>query len=228
MADTLLITCPDCKKQVKVPANLAGKKIRCKACGAAVPVTAGQKPAVDVRMMTPEAQAKRAAAMSEEDDAARPYRVHEVSLAPRCPHCAYELDPPDSLICLHCGYNMVKRGRVGSIKTYKLTLGDWMVWHLPTMACILGILGLVGFCLYYHYWLPEQILDKPDVAELARDRTNPFSEEAKWGGYTTVLFYYPIELWLFVFCTWLGWKCVRFAFTRLVFHFRPPEVIKER
>jgi hypothetical protein len=33
MADTIVVTCPNCKKQLKGPADLQGKKIRCKSCG---------------------------------------------------------------------------------------------------------------------------------------------------------------------------------------------------
>src|SRR5579871_2485680 len=38
MAGTIVITCPDCEKQTKVPDNLAGKKVRCKNCGGVIPV----------------------------------------------------------------------------------------------------------------------------------------------------------------------------------------------
>ena len=37
---TKTATCPECKKQMKAPAELEGKKIRCKGCGTPVPVKA--------------------------------------------------------------------------------------------------------------------------------------------------------------------------------------------
>src|SRR5262249_35328875 len=40
MADTISISCPDCKKQMKAPAHLEGKKVRCKECGATFAVKA--------------------------------------------------------------------------------------------------------------------------------------------------------------------------------------------
>lgn len=33
MTTTIVISCPECKKQIKAPADLRGKKVRCKACG---------------------------------------------------------------------------------------------------------------------------------------------------------------------------------------------------
>ena len=58
-------------------------------------VPAAKKP--DTRVTTPEAQAKMAK-LSEEEDARNPYGVTETSIAPRCPHCAYEIEPPDAAI----------------------------------------------------------------------------------------------------------------------------------
>ena len=93
------ITCPNCQQQMVVPEAVRGKKVRCKKCGGVVPVPAGG--GVDTRMRTEQAQAKATtSAAHADDDAANPYGVTETSLAPRCPHCAYELDPPDSRICL--------------------------------------------------------------------------------------------------------------------------------
>jgi len=39
MEATILVTCPDCKKQLKGPAELQGKKVRCKFCGHTFTVT---------------------------------------------------------------------------------------------------------------------------------------------------------------------------------------------
>src|SRR6266481_3564129 len=112
------ITCPSCQQQMTVPDAVRGKKVRCKSCGGVVPVPAG---GVDTRMRTEQAQAKATAAATrtEEDEARNPYGVTETNLDPRCPHCAYALDPPDSRICLHCGYDMMKRQRRPSIKTFE-------------------------------------------------------------------------------------------------------------
>src|SRR5437870_5782693 len=109
------ISCPNCQQQMTVPDSVRGKKVRCKGCGGVIPVPGG----VDTRMRTEQAQAQATAdaASMIDDENKNPYGVTETSLAPRCPHCAYELDPPDSRICLHCGYDMVRRQRRPSIKT---------------------------------------------------------------------------------------------------------------
>src|SRR3954470_24296022 len=160
MATTIVITCPDCKKQMKVPDTVRGKKVRCKECNGVIPVPAGRAP--DTRVTTPEAQA-RMAKRSEEEEAKNPYGVTEVSLAPRCPHCAYELDPPDAAICLHCGYNMIQRRRVESKVTYDRTFMDWLMWLGPGILCLLGLGALIGLALYYHYSLPYQLMTQKDA-----------------------------------------------------------------
>src|SRR5205823_7951267 len=106
MAAGIRITCPDCQHQMTVPESVRGKKVRCKECKGIVAVPAG-KPAGPAKPAP--AKAVAPAALSEEDDAKVAFGVQEMSLAPRCPHCAYELDPPEAKVCLHCGYHMVKR-----------------------------------------------------------------------------------------------------------------------
>jgi hypothetical protein len=222
MATTLVITCPDCKKQMKVPDTVRGKKVRCKGCGGVVPVPAGRTP--DTRVTTPEAQAKMAK-LSEEEDAKNPYGVTETSLAPRCPHCAYEMDPPDATICLHCGYNMIKRQRVESKFTYERTFFDWLIWLGPGILALVGIGVLAGLCLYYHYQLPYQMLTQKEADDLMADRMAAFEKGIDATGY---LFHPGIELWVFVVAIALMWKCLRFAYRRLVVNYMPPEKVKTK
>jgi predicted Zn finger-like uncharacterized protein len=217
---TLLITCPDCKKQMKVPDSVQGKKVRCKSCGGVIPVPAGKKP--DTRVTTPEAQAKMAK-LSEEEEAKNPYVVTETSLAARCPHCAYEIEPPDALICLHCGYNMVKRTREKQIVAYESTFFDWLLWLGPGILALFAIGALVGVCLYYHYQLPYQMLNQKDVDSLMADRMKAFERDIDSTAY---LFHPGIELWVVVVCIWFIWKFLRFAFKRLILNYRPPEKLK--
>jgi hypothetical protein len=211
-----------------VPESVKGKKVRCKKCGGVVPVTAGP---VDTRVQTEQAQAKaKAAAVQEEEGIAKdPYGVTETSLAPRCPHCAYELDPPDSRICLHCGYDMIRRHRRPSIKTYDRTAGDWFMWLLPGIACLFAFFLLIGFGVYYHYYLPSQILNRWDAAYDAAggDRFKTV-DKAMDESYLALIFHPGIETWIYVICIWLMWKSGKFAFKRLVLNYMPPEKIKEK
>jgi len=221
MAGTIVITCPDCEKQTKVPDDLAGKKVRCKGCGGVVAVP--QKRSVDTRMATPEV--KKKLRPSEEEDASKPYGVEEISVAPRCPHCAYEMDPPDAVICLHCGYNMTKRRRVESRKVYEYSSTDWMRWLGPGIACAVAFFGLIGFCLFFHFLLPGLILSKWDG--LVEKGLNRFElvEQASDESMLAYFFHPGIETWVIVFCIWLMWKSGKFAYKRLIVNYMPPEVI---
>ena len=224
MASGIRITCPDCQQQMTVPESVRGKKVRCKGCGGVIPVPAGKLP--DTRVTTAEAQAKKAAqAVPEEEDAQRPYGVTETSLAPRCPHCAYELDPPDARICLHCGYDMVRRTRAPSVKTYERTFMDWALWLGPGVAALFGIALMVGFYYYYHFHLPYQILSDKEAEALLADRLGAFQKDISFSAY---MFHPGIETWVVVILIWLSWKCLKFAFRRLVVNYMPPEKIKEK
>jgi hypothetical protein len=205
-----------------VPDAVRGKKVRCKGCGGVIAVPAG----VDTRVRTEQAQVKAtsSAAQTEEEEAKNPYGVTETSLAPRCPHCAYELDPPDSRICLHCGYDMVKRSRRPSIKTYEQTGGDWFLHLLPGIGCLLGFFALIGLGIYYHYFLPGQLFTRWDPNY--RDRFQMVDKTMENESWLAIFFHPGIEVWLFVFFLWLMWKSGKFAFRRLILNYKPPEKVK--
>ncbi len=207
-----------------VPDAVRGKKVRCKSCGGVVPVPTG---GVDTRVRTEQAQANAtaAAARTEEDEALNPYGVTETNLDPRCPHCAYALDPPDSRICLHCGYDMMKRQRRPSIKTYELTAGDWFKWLLPGIASFLGFLCVIGAGIYYHYYLPYEVLKDKDASALLEDRLGVFNKDPG-PDFITYMFHPGIEVWLAVAGLILMWKSGKFAFKRLILNYRPLEKVK--
>src|SRR5262245_4025175 len=111
---TIDIACPKCGNKSKGPDNLQGKKIRCKQCEHVFVVPDAAK--VTARKPTPsvsdqEKTVPHDSFEEEKEIAKNPYGVVEENLAPRCPHCALQLDPPDALICIHCGYHMRKRQR---------------------------------------------------------------------------------------------------------------------
>lgn len=209
---------------MSVPESVRGKKVRCKNCEGVIPVPAAA-PGPDQRITT--AAAQKAAKPAHDDDDRNPFGVTETSLAPRCPHCAYELDPPDSKICLHCGYHMIKRRRIPSVKTFDHTGGDYTLWLLPGIGMLLLGIALIAYCVFHHLWLPGLVLDQRDVDELQRWRTNPFSDEAHWDNALAIIFYWPIQGWLFLLFGYLGYRCIKFAFQRLILHFKPPETVIE-
>jgi hypothetical protein len=210
-----------------VPDSVRGKKVRCKSCGGVIPVPAGG--GVDTRMRTEQAQVKATAAatQTEEEEALNPYGVTETNLDPRCPHCAYALDPPDSRICLHCGYDMMNRQRRPSIKTYERTAGDWFMWLLPGFGAFLGVLAVIAAGIYYHYYLPYDILKANDAKALLDDRLGIFNKDPG-PDFVTYMFHPGIEVWFAVVGLVLIWKCGKYAFKRLILNYLPPEAIKEK
>ncbi|MFO0807936.1 MAG: hypothetical protein U0746_04895 [Gemmataceae bacterium] len=223
MATGIRITCPDCQQQMTVPESVRGKKVRCKGCGEVVAVPAG-KPAAAKPAPKPSPTP-----LSEEDDAKNPYGVQQMSLAPRCPHCAYELDPPDSKVCLHCGYHMVKRGRAPSIKTLEYTGGDWFMWLGPGILSLLAFFLLIAGLFYYHYYLPYDMLNSWGKSyEAAKGDRFGTVDKAMDESYTALMFHPGIETWVVVFGLVLMWKSIKFAFKRLILHYRPPEKIIDK
>jgi hypothetical protein len=140
MADTIPVTCPECEKQMQVPAKLAGKKIRCKGCEATILV----KEPKAAKPAPPSPPPPPARPADDDDENADPYAAQKDDLdIPRCPFCAKELDPPDTLICLNCGYDLVQRRRHESRKVHALTKGDYFKHHLPAIACTLVVIAFV-------------------------------------------------------------------------------------
>jgi DNA-directed RNA polymerase subunit M/transcription elongation factor TFIIS len=211
MATTgIRISCPNCQQQMNVPESVRGKKVRCKGCGGVISVPSG----VDTRVRTEKAQAKATAAATrtEEDEAANPYGVTETNLDPRCPHC---------------GYDMMKRQRRPSIKTYERTAGNWFSWLFPGFANLFGFFVIIGAGIYYHYWLPFDILKEKDAAALLDDRLAVFNKDPG-PDFVTYMFHPGIEVWFAVVALILMWKTGKFAFKRLILNYMPPESIKEK
>lgn len=74
MAATIVISCPQCKKQMKVPAELQGKKVRCKECGTTFPVKAAVKSEAAKANPGKPAAAKSANAKPAAAPAKKPYQ----------------------------------------------------------------------------------------------------------------------------------------------------------
>ncbi|MCU0705381.1 MAG: zinc-ribbon domain-containing protein [Fimbriiglobus sp.] len=155
---TRAVNCPNCQKSIQVPAEAAGKKIKCKACQHIFPVPGDgpAKPAVARPVAKPVArpasppppppppapEANAPIPFKDDDDEelvpgqqAKGYGVNidPSEDVPRCPFCAKDLDPPDTKICLNCGYDMEQRKRHRTVKTYQLTSGDYIKWWLPAV-----------------------------------------------------------------------------------------------
>ena len=210
---TMLTNCPQCKKQIKVPAEVAGKKIKCKGCGTVFVAKAtdatsfrpadapGAKPPPPVPAPT---GGKAHKPVDDDDDGdGKPYGVTDLDLAPRCPHCAHEFESEDQVVCLNCGYNTQTR-ELGRRKRVKDPTGmDWFMWLLPAGLNVLCF--LICLAELTNITIRFFVTDRSDYEQLERTAYNC---GALWGS---------------VFCIWCMYWSGKNAFKRLVFNFRPPE-----
>jgi DNA-directed RNA polymerase subunit RPC12/RpoP len=215
MATTIVITCPDCDKQIKAPADLAGKKIRCKDCQSVFvvklgpPRSAADKGGKAGKAAAGKNQAATARAATDDDEDVNSYEVHEISLLPRCPYCAKELESEEQVVCLHCGYNRHTRERVKQLKTYERTGGEIFLWLLPGIACAIAVLLLIGAVVTFWALFPR----------LAAEY------DSNWW---SVFFNLWARIWGSVVCLFALFLFARFAILRLIVHPLPPEREKRK
>jgi DNA-directed RNA polymerase subunit M/transcription elongation factor TFIIS len=221
MADTITIACPECEKKMTAPAAVAGKKVRCKACGHAFAAKAlPVKPAAD----KPEAKKKPAPAKppankpdpakaakpkppvdDDEDDDGKPYIPTDMSFAPRCPDCANEMESETAIICLHCGYNTQTREKSKFRKVHDTTGGDVFTWLLPGIICAVVVVALITWDVLYCVLINEWV-----------------SEEDSW--YLSMWRSLGIKLWMVIVSLFFIYLAGKFAVKRLILDNKPPEI----
>jgi hypothetical protein len=220
MPETILITCPDCKKQLKGPAELAGKKIRCKACGYIFMVKAGpaarsnREPQPAKATAAPAAKTKPSPPAKgkavepappkpeppptkdpEEKEGKIAYQLTDAFIGHRCPQCAAELQE-DTVICINCGYNTQTRSRTQTVMVIESTSREWFWWLAPGFLCVLGTLAAIGVICYL--WIGLRGM-----------------EDTWW--------VFPTKVYGSVVAAFCGWFAGRFALKRLLRDFHPPE-----
>ncbi len=229
--------CPTCEKAFRVPAEFAGKTIRCKNCQATFAVPAAGRSAAAKPVKAKPAPDEPAAPLKFADDPPpaappkprgrhddgsaendNPYGVTSDALdVPRCPFCANELDPPDTRVCLTCGYDLMDRRRHATKRVYDLTTGDYFKHWLPAIVWVLvsaGALALSIVCwLNMQDWLTGTGIDTGDK--------NPVTDQPKF--YLDPLCF---NLFVWVVSAFLIFKGVKFAIKRLVYNWRPAETVK--
>jgi hypothetical protein len=225
MPDTFDISCPNCGKRLKVPAHLEGKKLKCKDCQEVFPVKApkaGAAPAAKPAPPPPAAKPPNPFLDDDDDDdvpgkAAKPMNVVHEEDVPRCPHCAKELDPPDAIICVHCGYNNRTRVKAETKKVYAAEATDWMSHLGPAILLLIVALVLIGVDIYcamnMRSWLEGSALELDE-----KDLTGRKKMIIPPGAF--IAFIVVISMAIVI-------PCMRFALRRLIFNFKPEEKIKK-
>jgi DNA-directed RNA polymerase subunit RPC12/RpoP len=212
MATTILIVCPECGKQIKAPDNVIGKRVRCKFCQAAFVASkgAGQaaKPPAGKSAKPPAGKPAKPSkpAVDEDEDDSNPYGMTEVSLAPRCPDCANEVEE-DQIVCLNCGYNMQTREKPKLVKTYHNTAGDQFMWLLPGIICVQAIIVVIIFNVWYLMKINDLI-----------------GEDDSW--YLTMWRSGGIKLWVVIISLFILFFTGKFAIKRLIINYAKPETEK--
>ena len=217
MAATITVTCPECDTTVKTLADMAGKKVRCKSCGEVFVVKAGAPASQGVAAKPGATAAPKPAAPKpappppdddDDDGESTPYGVTEEDLAPRCPHCANEMESREAKVCLHCGYNTVSRQQVRTMKLEDRTPTVWLLWLLPGILCVLGIIGLVVENILYWLYIDEWM-----------------DTETWYGG---LMASGAVKMWKGIFSLFFCYLMGKFAVRRLIFDRIPPEIEKKQ
>jgi hypothetical protein len=212
MAESTIITCPECQKKFKSKGDLEGKRIKCPLCAKPFVVKGGKKveatktaPSASDGLVPLEVKPSLAFADKKEDDDRTSYGVTELDIAPRCPNCANLMADEDAFICLFCGYNTMTR-EVG--KTEKLishTPKERFIHLLPGLASALAAFGFVVAMTYYSVVLPGVV----------------------YKTWLSFLDHESLRMWFTIISLSLIWGCGVFAYKRLIVYPTPPEKKKD-
>lgn len=224
MPASITIVCPECDKEMRAPADVAGKKIRCKGCGSAFvarpdvdedevevldeappkkkPAARKPAPARKPEPKKPEPKKPEPKKASQEGEDDNPYGLTYESLGPRCPDCANDMEEGD-VICLHCGYNTMTRTRARVRKVRDVTPMDVFWWLLPGILAALGVLLMITWMIIQWVFLERWI------------------DPESWWALLTQLW---CRLWVTVALLFAIYKAGYFAIWRLAFNNQPPEI----
>lgn len=148
MADSPVITCPECKKKFKGKSNLEGKKIKCPLC--AKMITVPKSEAITAAPAPPPPG-------NDDDNDKAGYGITTLDIAPRCPNCAQLMADEKAFICLYCGYNTLTR-EIG--KTEKLvghTTGERVKHLIPGIIALVVAYGFICGLTWFSVELPKHV-----------------------------------------------------------------------
>ena len=204
MADSPIITCPECNKKFKGKGNLEGKKIKCPFCAQPFLVESAKEKAVAAPADEVQAGPPKATEWNE-DEGSNPYGVTNLDLKARCPNCAEPMESEKAIICLSCGYNTLTRQWGKTEKVMGITAGEHFKHLLPGIACALLILLLIVLMLFYALVVPGLV-------------------EKTWASF---LDHESMRLWIASMILLNCWALGMFAFKRLIINPKPEEEAKD-
>jgi len=235
MAATLDVSCPNCNKALKVPAELEGKKVKCKGCSEVFAIQAPKKakPAAKPAPKSPapppappKAEEKPKSPFLDEDDddnlpagqAPKPMEVIREDDAPRCPHCAKELDPPDAVVCKSCGFNNKTRVKYETKKVVASDAGDWASHLAPGIIAVIIVIGMIVVDIVCWVnmsgWMAGGALEK--------EGKNPVTGDVEYYVKPGAFIAFILAASLIVIV-----PGARFAIRRLVYNAKPMEKVKK-
>jgi predicted Zn finger-like uncharacterized protein len=205
-------TAPDEKKK---PAPAPEKKQPAQAAGKKQPSPPPAEAKQDIAPMK--------FADDEEDDGQAYVMGQDTVASYRCPQCAAEMDGPEAIVCLECGFNTVTRTAARKRKTRENTGEDKFWWLFPGIMCCVGIVAMIGYWCFHHFALPGMVLDGFDEAIEAGMTRRDFlgQESTPWYG---MFFSGAIDLWLLIIFLFISFGLGTFAVKRLILHPDPPEL----
>lgn len=225
MPESLKIACPKCKTVMQVQGDARGKKVKCPQCAAVIAVPAAKTSPRPAPAPTPAAKADPAATSAAtravppastvplqphgDDDEwgiIESYQVERTDDKPRCPFCAHDLED-DQTLCLHCGYDLIRRDRHNQKILHATRKEDYFIWWLPAIGCLI----VVGICVTL---IIMMITATPDFGGSMDwlQRKPQVPDHPKWG-----YVYGCVVLGAIIFL------CGRFAVVRLVMNPHPPD-----
>jgi hypothetical protein len=208
MAESPIITCPECNKKFKGKGDLEGKKIKCPFC--AKPF---QVPAKDEKAAPAAAPAAAAASSGpakpttwdEDDENSDPYAVTTLDVRARCPNCANPMESEKAVVCLTCGYNTMTRQWGKTERVYSVTGNEHFMHLLPGLICALVIVIFVVLLFFFSLVLPPMV-------------------EKTWAQF---LDHESMRLWISSSILTTCWALGMFCFKRLIINPKPAEEEKE-
>jgi hypothetical protein len=230
MASPVEMQCPECEKSLKIPPAVFGKKIKCKFCQHIFVVkdpnsAAKNKPGKPIKPAKPEEKPVVESPppppvkknLWDDDEDAKDVSLIEEEDVARCPHCTMELDPPDAIICVHCGFNNRTRVKADTKTVWAPDVMDWFMHLLPgflALAIMISALVFDIICiLRMREWLTDTFLESDDFDASGRKKMYVAP-----GAFIFLICFISLGIIL---------PCAKYAFKRLAINYRPVEQVKK-